>query len=62
MRSIGKPQRRRLVEINKQTTTHETQKRCRGRVLKDMMCGFGGSESNNKGRSLRFSLNLIQGR
>ena len=26
------------------------------------MCGPGGSNSNSKGRSLRFSLNLIQGR
>ena len=26
------------------------------------MCGPGGSNSNSKGRSLRFSLNLIQGK
>ena len=26
------------------------------------MCGFSGSDSNSRGRSLRFSLNLIRGR
>ena len=62
MRSLGKPQRRRLVEINKQTTTHETQKRRHGGAIRDMMCGSGGSDSNSKGRSLRYSLNLIRGR
>ena len=49
-----KPQRRQLVEIDRQTTPHETQKRRRGEALRDMMCGSG--------RSLRFSLNLIRGR
>ena len=62
LRSLGKPQRRRLVEINKQTTTNETQKRRHGGAIRDMMSGSGGSDSNSKGRSLRYSLNLIRGR
>ena len=34
----------------------------RGGALRDMVCGSDGSDSNSRGKSLRFSLNLIRGR
>ena len=49
----SKPQRRRLVEINRQATSDKTEKRRRGGALRG-----GGSTSGNRDSNGRFSIRL----